>query len=139
MNFWLRNIVLGAILIGLAVALTLNQELMFSLTQDAADDITETTTQLDVKKSVPTSSDKKEKLVHEIDPLKFKYLLSGKSYFNFYLNVIYKYFHHDKDIFTETDYKNYFLECVNTARFLCKFDHIHKHIFFNFDDLIAIV
>ena len=83
-----------------------------------------------------TSSDKKEKLVHEIDPLKFKYLLSGKSYFNFYLNVIYKYFHHDKDIFTETDYKNYFLECVNTARFLCKFDHIHKHIFFNFDDLI---
>ena len=71
-----------------------------------------------------TSSDKKEKLVHEIDPLKFKYLLSGKSYFNFYLNVIYKYFHHDKDIFTETDYKNYFLECVNTARFLCKFDHI---------------
>lgn len=84
-----------------------------------------------------TSSDKKEKLVHEIDPLKFKYLLSGKSYFNFYLNVIYKYFHHDKDIFTETDYKNYFLECVNTARFLCKFDHIHKHIFFNFDDLIS--
>ena len=87
-------------------------------------------------KDLPLNKDNNILIVHEIDPSKFKYLLSGKSYFNFYLNVIYKFFHHDLDIFNQTDYKNYFLECVNTARFLCKFDHIHKHIFFNFDDLI---
>lgn len=43
MNFWLRNIVLGAILIGLASALLMNQDLLFSLSQDAADDISEVT------------------------------------------------------------------------------------------------
>ncbi len=39
MNFWLRNIILGTILIGLAAALVLNQELLFSLSQDPSDDI----------------------------------------------------------------------------------------------------
>jgi hypothetical protein len=78
------------------------------------------------------------KLIHELDTTKFDYLLSGKSYFNFYLNVIYKLFHHDRDIFNQTDYKTHFLECVNTARFLCKFDQIYDHVFFNYDDLIDI-
>jgi hypothetical protein len=73
---------------------------------------------------------------HELDTAKFDYLYSGKSYFNFYLNVIYKFFHNDKDIFNQTDYKTYFLECINTARFLCKFDQIHDHVFFDYDDLI---
>lgn len=77
-------------------------------------------------------------LVHELDPTKFDYLYSGKSYFNFYLNVIYKLFHHDLNIFTQTDYKTHFLECVNTARFLCKFDLIYDHVFFNYDDLIDV-
>jgi hypothetical protein len=76
------------------------------------------------------------KLFHELDPTKFDYLLSGKSYFNFYLNVIYKCFHHDLDIFNQTDYKTYFLECVNTARFVCRFDQINDHVFFDYDDLI---
>ena len=39
MSFWLRNIILGTILIGLASALLLNQDLLFSLSQDAADNI----------------------------------------------------------------------------------------------------
>ena len=39
MNFWLRNIILGAILIALATALLLNQDLLFSISQEAADDI----------------------------------------------------------------------------------------------------
>lgn len=39
MNFWLRNIILGLILIGLASALLVNQDLLFSISQDAADDI----------------------------------------------------------------------------------------------------
>ena len=38
MNFWLRNIILGVILIALASALLLNQELLFSSNQDASDD-----------------------------------------------------------------------------------------------------
>tara|TARA_R110000737_G_scaffold982_4_gene2835 strand:+ start:897 stop:1583 length:687 start_codon:yes stop_codon:yes gene_type:complete len=46
MNFWLRNIILGAILIGLASALLLNKELLFSLSQDAADDIVAKTADL---------------------------------------------------------------------------------------------
>jgi hypothetical protein len=79
---------------------------------------------------------KKVLLVHELDTEKFNYLLSGKSYFNFYLNVVYKHFHNDFDIFNQTDYKTHFLECVNTARFLCKFDQIYDHVFFNYDDLI---
>lgn len=61
MNFWLRNIILGAILIGLASALLLNQELLFSLSQDAADDIVATT-------AVPRE-EKKAKPV-EIEPVK---------------------------------------------------------------------
>lgn len=39
MNFWLRNIILGIILIALASALLVNQDLLFSLSEDAADDI----------------------------------------------------------------------------------------------------
>jgi len=39
MSFWLRNIIFGTILIGLASALLLNQDLLFSLSQDAADNI----------------------------------------------------------------------------------------------------
>jgi hypothetical protein len=42
MNFWLRNILLGVILISLASFLLLNQELLFSLSDDAAQDIAET-------------------------------------------------------------------------------------------------
>lgn len=76
------------------------------------------------------------KLVHELDPTKFDYLYSGKSYFNFYLNVIYKFFHNVLNIFNQTDYNTHFLECVNTARFLCRFDQIYDHVFFNYDDLI---
>jgi hypothetical protein len=76
------------------------------------------------------------KLIHELNPSKFHYLFSGKSYFNFYSNVLYKFFYKDIDIFNNTNYKTYFLECVNTARFICKFDTIYDHVFFNFDDLI---
>ena len=46
MNFWLRNLILGLILMALATALLLNQELLFSLSQDAADDIVATTADL---------------------------------------------------------------------------------------------
>jgi hypothetical protein len=46
MNFWLRNIIIGVILIGLATALLLNQETLFSISEDAAEDIVAVTTDL---------------------------------------------------------------------------------------------
>jgi len=52
MNFWLRNIILGVILIGLASALLVNQELLFSLSQEAADDIAATTADLNHEEQV---------------------------------------------------------------------------------------
>ena len=75
-------------------------------------------------------------IVHELEPTKFNYLYTGKSYFNFYLNLIYKAFHHDLNIFNQTDYKTHFLECVNASRYICNFDQIYNYVFFNYDDLI---
>jgi len=76
------------------------------------------------------------RLVHELDQNKFDYLFSGKSYFNFYVNVLYKCFHKEFDIFNTTSYKTHFLECINTARFICAFDKIFDRVFFNFEDLV---
>lgn len=39
MKFWLRSIIVGLILIGLATALLLNQELLFSLSDNTADEV----------------------------------------------------------------------------------------------------
>lgn len=71
-----------------------------------------------------------------LDPTKFDYLFSGKAYFNFYINQLYKEYHHEFDYFNQNDYKTCFLKCVDTARFICRFDKIYDHTFFNFDDLI---
>lgn len=61
MGFWLRNIVLGGILIALASALLMNQDLLFSLTEEAADDIAEKAEQLtstsETDKSVAKKAD----------------------------------------------------------------------------------
>lgn len=84
-----------------------------------------------------TKNNYKIQMIHELDSTKFDYLLSGKSYFNFYLNVVYKFFHNEADIFKQTDYKNYFLTCVNTARYICKYNDLYSQIFFNYDDLIT--
>lgn len=42
MKFWLRSIILGLILIGLATALLLNRELLFSLSENTADEVAAT-------------------------------------------------------------------------------------------------
>lgn len=76
-------------------------------------------------------------LTHEIDPNRFDYLYSGSSFFNFYINVLLKYFIHEKHIFDNTCYKESLLTCVNTAKFICTFDQIKQHIFLNFDDLVS--
>ena len=76
------------------------------------------------------------RIIHELNPNKFHYLFSGKSYFNFYANVLYKFFHYELDIFNTTSYKTHFLECINTARFICAFDKIFDSVFFNFEDLV---
>ena len=75
-------------------------------------------------------------LLHSLDPAEFNYLFSGTLYFNFYLNVMYKLFYHDLDLFKTSTYETAFLESVNTARYLCQFDTIKDHIFFNFNDLV---
>jgi hypothetical protein len=76
------------------------------------------------------------RLVHSLNTNEFDYLLSGTCYFNFYLNVLYKFFYKERNFFENTNYKEYYTCCVSTARFLCQFDTIKNHIFFNFDDLI---
>lgn len=86
-------------------------------------------------KNTNSFDDSEVKLLHELDPTKFDYLLSGKLYFNFYINVIYKLYYCEMNFFNRTSYKIHFLECINTARFICNFDKIHNNIFFNFDDL----
>jgi hypothetical protein len=76
------------------------------------------------------------KKLHSVDPLDFDYLYSGSYFFNFYVNVIYKHFYLETDKFDNETYNKKFLECVNTARHICKFDTIKHLIFFNFDDLL---
>jgi hypothetical protein len=78
----------------------------------------------------------KVKCVHFLNTTEFDYLLSGTYYFNFYLNVIYKFFYKHDNFFKRNNYKESYTCCVNTARFLCQFDTIKDSIFFNFDDLI---
>jgi hypothetical protein len=75
-------------------------------------------------------------LMHELNTEKFDYLLSGKYYYNFFVNVIYKFFHIEEQFTQLRVYKDYYTDCVNTARYLCQFENIKDHIFFNFDDLI---
>jgi hypothetical protein len=72
---------------------------------------------------------------HSVDPSEFDYLYSGSYYFNFYINVLLKHFN-EMDWFREKDYQDTFLECVNTARHICKFSKLTQDVFFNFDDLI---
>lgn len=75
-------------------------------------------------------------LIHETDVSKFDYLLSGSHYFNFFINVIYKHFFLDSQFHQVRSYKDYYTECVNTARYLCSFEKIKNSIYFNFDNLI---
>ena len=75
-------------------------------------------------------------IIHELDVSKFQYLLSGDYYFNFFVNVIYKCFYKDLQFTESRNYKDYYTECVNTARYLCQFDRIKDHTYFNFNDLI---
>ena len=74
--------------------------------------------------------------IHELDPAKFQYLLSGKGYFNFYCNVIYKYFLKDAKAFDDNNYATSFLTCVDTAKYICDYRKIEHLIFFNYDHLV---
>lgn len=79
-------------------------------------------------------------LMHEIDINKFDFLYSGSSYFNFYLNVIYKAFYYEQGVFDNlTDSEKYrmaFLKSVDTAKFLCQYAEIEHAIHFDFGDLV---
>ena len=70
MNFWLRNLILGLILMALASALLLNQELLFSLSQDAADDIVATTADLHQQEQAMPEEDEEELEIEIVQPKK---------------------------------------------------------------------
>jgi len=76
-------------------------------------------------------------VAHELDPANFDYLYSGQSYINFYLNVIFKCFHHDLKIFTPDTYTESLLTSINTAKLICQFDNIKSHIYFDYDTLVV--
>ena len=76
------------------------------------------------------------RILHSTDPAQFDLLLSGKCYFNFYSNVIYKWYYKDHNFFEKETYSTAFLQAVNAARFICNFDNIHNLTFFDFDQLI---
>ena len=84
MNFWLRNIILGAILISLASALLMNQEILFSLSQDAADDISQATTNIDSNDATTAIVEPKEKSV--VRPTKSKNA-AAEGLSRFYANL----------------------------------------------------
>jgi hypothetical protein len=72
---------------------------------------------------------------HSVILSEFDYLYSGSYYFNFYINVLSKFFN-ESEFFKEQNYSSMLLEYVNTARHICKFDNLTQHIFLNFDHLI---
>lgn len=74
-------------------------------------------------------------LVHELDPTKFTHLYSGDFYFNFYANVLHKHYVAETNILDQ-DYRTAFLECVNTARYICRFDQLRSLVSLDFGDLI---
>lgn len=74
------------------------------------------------------------KMVHEINPQKFDYLLTGKYYFNFYANMLYKRFYNDD---RPNTYEHFVKTCINTGRFVCEYSTIQNLAFFDFDDLIS--
>lgn len=74
-------------------------------------------------------------LVHELDPSKFTHLYSGEFYFNFYANVLHKHYVAETSILDQ-DYHAAFLECVNTARYICNFHELKHLVSLDFEDLI---
>ncbi|WP_085297894.1 TcpQ domain-containing protein [Cognaticolwellia mytili] len=84
MNFWLRNIVLGTILIGLAAALLLNQDLLFSLTLETADNNNKTSSSIEDKHVVETVIDPSDKSV--VRPSKSKNA-AAEGLSRFYANL----------------------------------------------------
>lgn len=72
---------------------------------------------------------------HSIDPADFDWLYSGSYYFNFFANVIFKGVLTDQEFYSKS-FDQQFLQCVNTARHICRFHSIKHLIFFNFNDLV---
>jgi hypothetical protein len=77
------------------------------------------------------------RLIHSLNPTEFDCLYSGSYYFNFYVNVMYKHFYAETDLFTHNNYKEYYTKCVGTARYICLFDTIKDLIRLDFDRLIS--
>ncbi len=74
--------------------------------------------------------------VHSLDTTGYDYIFSGKSIFNFYLNVLYKFFQNERNI-TNKDYQTRSMKYFEVSRFLFDFINVNRSIDLNFDDLIS--
>ena len=63
-------------------------------------------------------------------------IFSGSSYFNFFVNHIYKHYCYEKDIFNKNNYDYYWLTIVAASYGICKYNKFIDVLYFNFDDLI---
>lgn len=72
-------------------------------------------------------------VTHQFDPLKFDYFYTGKTYYNFYTNMLQKCYYNENS--TQYTYSEFLLTCVSTALFVCSFDKIHHLRYFDFDHL----
>ncbi len=63
-------------------------------------------------------------------------IFSGTSYFNFFVNHIYKHYHHNLNLFGNTDYEHYWMTIVAASFGICQADKFSNTLDFNFDDLV---
>lgn len=74
--------------------------------------------------------------IHSLNPNEFSHLFSGSHFFNFYANILFKYWHYKQNVFTPDNYHNALLSTVQTARYLSQFASVNQLIYFDFDHLI---
>lgn len=77
------------------------------------------------------------RLEHQIDnytPLDL--ILSGTTYFNFFVNHVYKHYHYERNLFKNTEYNYYWPTLIAASYGICKYNKFINSIYFNFDDFI---
>lgn len=74
--------------------------------------------------------------IHSLDTTGYDYIFSGKSIFNFYLNVVHKFYQYERNI-TNKDYQTRSKKYFEVSRFLFDFINVNRSIDLNFDDLVS--
>jgi hypothetical protein len=76
------------------------------------------------------------KISHMTEDSESKLIFSGTSYFNFFVNHIYKHYYYEHNLFETTEYEHYWLTIVAASFKICQFDKFLNILDFNFDDLV---